>query len=141
MHNDLVRELLSALNPPEVPNGLCERAMSAAARGLGEDALPADVWSRLWHSRSLRLAWTVSIAALVAGHVLLSLHRTERHAVERPAAGGTVSTQDPEIRAIAALPRIDLEAIPAMDGAAPQGSAGGRGHAPEAMKDKRENRT
>jgi len=30
-----------------------------------------DIWSRLWRSRSIRLAWAASVAVLLFGHIVI----------------------------------------------------------------------
>ncbi len=61
--------LLEGLDAPEPPTTLRASVLSAAGQALDEGA--SDPWARLWHRRGLRLAWSVTVALLLVGHVLL----------------------------------------------------------------------
>ena len=117
MGHDLLRDLLGSLELPEAPSGLKERAVSSAAGAMTRRAAGDDVWTRLWHSRPLRLAWAASVAALLAGHLVVSLHLSGGHTTAGTPSGGAAADRDSDLRAIAALPPIDLGTVPALDGA------------------------
>jgi hypothetical protein len=108
-HNNYLNELLATLRPPDPPAELRARTVAAASQALTESVRP-DIWMRLWRSPALRVAWATSVLTLLAGHLLVTIdHRAVRAAVVTPPAPATTD-RDPELRAIAALPRIDLDA-------------------------------
>lgn len=101
--------LLEDLQPPAPPAGLRERTLGAATEALGRS--PAEPWTRIWESRPLRLAWAAAVAGLLLAHSLIPT-------VPRPAPAAaqgfplhhlSQSTEE-EIRVIATLPRLDLDA-------------------------------
>ncbi|MDX2437312.1 MAG: hypothetical protein QNL88_09705 [Acidobacteriota bacterium] len=74
MKNEYEREderLLMGLEPPPPPADLRARALAAARQRLAETPAP-DLWSKIWHSSGLRLAWAAAVVLLLAGHVLVS---------------------------------------------------------------------
>ena len=75
--------LLRGLDLPHPPRGLRARVLDAARTGARVGPA-ADVWSRLWHSRNLRLAWAGAVVLLLAGHTALSLDRSAVRAAFRP---------------------------------------------------------
>lgn len=63
-------KLTEGLVPPGPPPELRHRALAAARAAMtvnGRD----DIWSRLWRSRPIRLAWATSVAALLFGHIII----------------------------------------------------------------------
>ena len=101
---------LSGFEPPEPPSGLREAALRAGREAFAAAPAP-DLWSRLYRSPSARLAWAASIVLLAALHLALP---------GRPLAAppSTVSAPrlDPEVGAIARLPRINEQAASAYSG-------------------------
>lgn len=75
--------LLRGLDLPHPPRELRARVLDAA-RTRARVGPAADAWSRLWHSRSLRLAWVGSVVLLLAGHAAVSLDRSAVRATIRP---------------------------------------------------------
>lgn len=66
----VVDRLLKGLEPPPPPTDLRSKVLAAAhARIASEEA--TDVWSTIWNSWGVRLAWVGAAALLLAGHVLL----------------------------------------------------------------------
>lgn len=97
---------LLGLETPPPPEDLRGRALAAAVAALGREP-KAGLWSRLWHSRPLRLAWAAIVLAAVAGHAWL--YAAEGSA---PSAGAQVvadvpAVGDPELQEIVDLPQID----------------------------------
>jgi len=102
--------LLDALKPPQPPPELRDRSLRAATDVLRRPPVP-DRWTRIWESRPLRLAWAAAVAGLLVANTLIpttprpapataqgfSLHQLSRAAED-------------EIRAIATMPRLDLNA-------------------------------
>lgn len=74
---------LRGLNLPQPPRELRARVLGAARTG-SRVGPAADAWSRLWHSRSLRLAWAGAVVLLLAGHAALSLDRSGVRPAFRP---------------------------------------------------------
>src|SRR5262249_12643079 len=64
---DSVGRLLRDLRPPTVPSELRDRTLAGARRALEQEGThsPVDVWTSLWESRPLRLAWGFSVASLL----------------------------------------------------------------------------
>lgn len=97
------RQLSGGMEPPELPSDLQERVLAPARAALSREAA-RDWWYVLYAHRGLRVAWAVTIAVLVFGHLAVSVLR--HPAVSRPsqltAQVGEVtrdSTRDlPELR-------------------------------------------
>lgn len=105
---------LAGLSPPAPPPELRARVLDAARAALLEPPPPADPWSRVWESRSLRVAWAASVLLLLAGHALVPR--------VRPAAPPAVLARsgqaaEAEVAAIGRLPRLDVDARPLRAGA------------------------
>jgi hypothetical protein len=103
--HDPVTHLLSALEEPEPPRRLRERSL---ARALAAWVQPpaVDPWSRLWHSRPLRLVWAATIVLLVAANVALRVGQQARLQVAAPAAASQDQADFQELQAIVELPRV-----------------------------------
>jgi len=69
MNPERIHPRLAGCAPPPPPERLRARALAAAARAW---ASPPEPWRRLWESRLARLAWALTVVALLAGHVLVS---------------------------------------------------------------------
>lgn len=112
----VVERLLAGLSPAEPPRGLQEQVLRGARQALAREA-GRDVWTRLWESRPLRVAWAVSIVVLVACHVGLTELRSGRTPIAaqtaRAARGG-----NGELAAFGGLPRLDEKARPLLGAAA-----------------------
>jgi hypothetical protein len=59
------------IGPPEPAPDLRRRTLAAARKALGRAEQP-DLWTRLFSSSAVRLAWAASVAALLFGHVVVS---------------------------------------------------------------------
>jgi len=114
-HADAPARLLSGLVPPCPPAGLRARCLEAARRAAvaqpGASAPQAaqgpDLWSRLWESRPLRLAWAATVTGLIVANGVLSLPRwTAPVSTESPFLVAAAS-REPELAAV-----IDLPAMP-----------------------------
>ena len=64
--------LLRGMVPPQPPPDLRSRVLQAACERATTDAR-ADLWSRLWNNRGLRLAWASAATLLLAAHLVLGL--------------------------------------------------------------------
>jgi hypothetical protein len=102
---------LRGFEPPPPPPGLREAALRAARGRLAGDQLP-DVWTRVIRGRATRLAWAASVVLLAAAHLVLPRSRDG----ERPGVTVIAPYLEPEVRAIAELPRIDDRAYAACSG-------------------------
>lgn len=105
-----VERLLATLQPPEPPRGLQEKALRGAREALAREA-GRDIWTRIWESRPLRLAWAVSVVVLVICHAGITGVRSAR----TPAVGQTTGAAregNGELAAIGRLPRLNEGARP-----------------------------
>ncbi len=96
--------------PPEPPPGLREAALRAGRREFASSVPAPDIWTRLHRSRAARLAWAASVVLLAALHLALP-----RRPVATPATA-SAPRLDPEVSAIAKLPRISEQASSAYSG-------------------------
>jgi hypothetical protein len=71
--------LFAGLVPPGPPPEMKDRVV-AAARARAAEASAADVWTRIWENRWLRLIWATSVVVLIVGHVVLEPNRPSRQA-------------------------------------------------------------
>lgn len=68
--NQTLEPMREGLAPPVPPAELRVRTLHAARAAMtmnGRD----DIWSLLWRSRPIRLAWATSVAALLFGHIVI----------------------------------------------------------------------
>ena len=98
------------LKVPEPPESLRDQVLSRAREAMEAGPRP-DVWSRIWESRTARVAWGTSILALAVGHLAVP------QGVAAPAAGQpTLARIEPaaqeELADIINLPRISFDALP-----------------------------
>lgn len=100
---------LLGLETPPPPEDLRGRALAAAVAALGREP-KADLWSRMWYSRPLRLAWTVIVLAAVAGHAWLYVAGGSAPSAGAPVADA-LGVGDPELQEIVDLPQIDRERL------------------------------
>lgn len=99
--------IFRGLESPEAPTELHKRTMHAALDALARPAVP-DIWTRLWQSRALRLAWTCCVALLAIGHIAVTPLSTGVVTVAiKPTARQPIESID-EVSALARLPRLDL---------------------------------
>jgi hypothetical protein len=112
---DTVSRLLDRVEPPAPPTELEGRSLAAARTAMARPAARTDIWTRLWESRTARFAWAAALAALVLGHVILSV--PAREGTARPGAhlylAGNVL--DPELAEATELPRLRSGHLPQLD--------------------------
>jgi len=110
-------DLLQRVDVRGAPAGLRARAL-AAARGARRTPEPADLWSRIWASRPLRVAWVASLTAVLVAHLALSLRFAPGPDL-RPHVGGAYlvasTVPDDELRALVDLPDIALDTLPSVE--------------------------
>jgi hypothetical protein len=70
-NDPVVERLFDGLEPAPPPAELRSRALNAA-RARSALQPDADLWSRLWNHRGLRLAWAAAVVVLLAGHIVVS---------------------------------------------------------------------
>lgn len=58
------------LRPPDPPDELRRKTLPVARAALANGRRP-DVWTQLWQSRAVRLAWAATVAALVLGNLAI----------------------------------------------------------------------
>jgi hypothetical protein len=102
---------LGGLQPPEPPRELRGRVLDGARTAYLSESRP-DLWSRIWSSRGLRLAWAATVVGLLAANVALSL-RSPRTTSRTPLPVVWLAdeTGGGELAAVAALPAISLDTI------------------------------
>ena len=106
----VVERLLGGLAPPEPPRGLQERVLRGAKEALTREA-GRDVWTRLWESRALRVAWASAVVVLVLCHIGITEMRSGRASAARQAAQSGRDGNG-ELAGIGRLPRLDENARP-----------------------------
>lgn len=101
---------LAGLDTPLPPTDLRQRTLAVVRESLGREQV-SDGWSHLWFSRPLRVAWMVSMAACVAGHLAVTLaSKTD----SSPGSTMIVSADvlgDEELQEIIDLPRVDQSVL------------------------------
>jgi hypothetical protein len=75
------------------------------------DRAAVDVWTRLWSSRPLRMAWAVVVSALVLAHVAVTLRPSPPAGVDRLEVAVSADRLAGELAEIADLPRIEPSAL------------------------------
>lgn len=99
------RGLFPGLDTPELPESLQGHALQRARAALRAPVPRADLWGRIRANRGWRLVWAVSVAALCAANFALSEWMTPPPGQPSPSAR---IAPDPEIQAIADLPRLRM---------------------------------
>lgn len=98
--------LSPSLRPPAPPAELRSRTLEAARAAVNTSG--PDVWTRIWESAAARLAWAVSVAALVMGH--LALGGGAAGAQVSPALPlNAVTASGGELTELAELPRLAVD--------------------------------
>ncbi len=109
-HHDPVKRLLSTITEPEPPQALRERSL-ARAQAAWTPPRVADPWSRLWHSRPLRLVWAAAVALLVVANVALRIGPRARPQADAVAAASRERAGLEELQAVVELPRLRPEYV------------------------------
>lgn len=124
-HDPLPGEFpLGGLASPGPPAELRERVLARAREALAQEAVP-DVWTRIWESRPLRIAWAAAASLLVVANFAVS--------ARRPPAGMAASRTGAEAEKAAARELANLLALPPIDEAVQPlvGRAAAGGSSPE----------
>ena len=95
----------SGLEASAPPSELREKVLALAREALAEEAV-RDVWTQIWESRPLRLAWAVAASFLVIANIRLEPVRPPGAAVLRPGVQAAREAAR-ELSAFVALPPID----------------------------------
>jgi anti-sigma-K factor RskA len=104
-----IDSLLGDLDTPEPPSALKSMVLQATAEALNRPPAP-DIWTRIWDSRPLRLAWAATVSALIAGHLAVTAVQQQP---EPPAMTVSNLTEvDQELAEISDLPRLRLAVRP-----------------------------
>jgi hypothetical protein len=113
--DDTLERLLAGLEPAMPPDDLRSRALAAARTAMAREVERVDLWSQLWSSQPLRLAWATTMVALIAGHVMLSVpNRTPKTAPDAPFLVAGIF-HEKELADLARLPRIVANQLPRLD--------------------------
>jgi hypothetical protein len=102
--------VLQRLEPPRPPTELRDRALGAAIEALQREPVP-DAWARIWHSRWLRLAWSMSMVGLIGAHLLISTQHESGLGTRPITLASSARALEAEIAEIARLPKIDRRAV------------------------------
>lgn len=113
---DPLMHLLADLDPPSPPPDLRDRVLTAMRRS-GPRETEIDLWTRLWSSRTLRLAWVATVAGLLAGHIVLFVHRQSAVPTTSPAYVMAGALQDRDLAELADLQVIAVDLLPRLDSA------------------------
>ena len=81
-----------------------------ASEALAREAV-RDVWTRLWESRPLRVAWASAVVVLVICHIGVTELRSRRASATKQTAQ-SAREGNGELAAIGHLPRLDERARP-----------------------------
>lgn len=100
--------LFNGLETPEPPAELRDRVLAGSMAALAAEPV-ADLWTRIWHNRPLRLAWAMVVVALVAAHVVM-IPTAGSHAAPTVTIAALADPADEELAEIAHLPRLRLDA-------------------------------
>ena len=96
-------DLLRSHQGPSLPPALRQPTLAAAAAAMARQPAP-DRWERIWSSPAWRLAWATCAAVLLAGHLVLGLHRPQ-------ASGPTIADPGRELAAIVRLEPLRLDLV------------------------------
>ncbi len=107
---DRLNELLGQLAPPDPPHDLEAQVLAGAKEALAREA-GRDVWTRIWESRPIRLAWAATVLALVICNVGVSVLLSSPRP-SSPQAATTGRDGRGELSAVGRLPRLDENARP-----------------------------
>ena len=97
--------LFRGFDRPELPENLHQQVLWRSRAALRSPIPRADFWGRIRANRGWRLAWAVSVAALCAANLALGDWMTPPPKTAPPSVR---IPPDPEIRAIADLPRLRM---------------------------------
>ena len=98
------------LKVPEPPEGMRHQVLDRAREALAREPR-LDIWSRIWESRTARLAWGTSVLALAVGHLAVPTDGPAP-AMEPSVLASAESTKHEELADIIDLPRLSLDAHP-----------------------------
>jgi len=90
---------LDGMAAPAAPAGL-RATVLREARAAAHAKLAPDIWTRLWESRTARIAWALTLAGLVLANVGISLDDPPR---------ARSALYEPELAEIVDLPRLKLD--------------------------------
>ncbi len=114
------------LAPPGPPEGLRAQVLARAREALEQEA-GRDVWTRIWESRSLRLAWAAAAALLVLANVGWSVRRPT--ALEAASRTGSRAEREAarELVSVVSVSPLDEDVQPLVGRAAAEGTPSGIG--------------
>jgi hypothetical protein len=113
----------SGLEPPVPPPTLRARVLKSARETLEREAA-RDIWTRVWESRPLRVAWAAATLILLAAHLAVPARPPARdRGASEPAAAPEF---DPggELAAVAGLSPLNEDLLPRLEAPADPPAAG-----------------
>lgn len=125
---------LAGLRPRRPGTELKPRIMDGVARALNH-APAADLWIRLWESRTLRVAWTTAVIVLSAANIALTA--LPRHHVDATNVALPIENRElgRELGEILSLTRIQADARPGLGTPTSGTASAGHGTAAEAHEE------
>ncbi len=105
--NQPIDHLPDTLIPPGPSPELRQRVLVAARAAMDRSDLP-DSWMRIWRNRPARLAWAVSIGALIFGHLVIGGSVSTGSAEPALPFSAAVGTND-ELAEIVGLQRVTVD--------------------------------
>jgi len=104
------KSLFPGLRVPGPPKDLRRQVLNRARQAM-ENGPRHDFWSRIWENRQVRLAWGVSVLALVVSNLVLPVGdagppRRTSTLVQ------TEADEHEELAAITNLPKVSLDVLP-----------------------------
>ncbi len=110
-----IERLLHGFEPPVPPPEMRSQVLTPALHALQREPQP-DLWTRLWSSRPLRLAWTGTTAALIFGHlavtaIQVSQRQTALMLREQTLIARAHSAEE-ELAEVVQLPRLSIDVQP-----------------------------
>jgi hypothetical protein len=104
------RSRLAGFDTPHPSPELRDGALAAAREALARQPSP-DLWSRLWFSRPLRIAWGLSVVACIVGHVAMSMAPGENAPEEPSMIASNAPAGQTDLEEIINLPWVDQSVL------------------------------
>jgi hypothetical protein len=104
----------SGLEPPLLPPALRARILKSARETLEREAA-RDIWTRVWESRPLRLAWVAATLLLVVSHVVMTVRPPGRGSHASASAAAPSPDRTGELAAVVGLSPLNEGLLPRLD--------------------------
>lgn len=104
----------SGLEPPVPPPALRARVLKSARETLEREAA-RDIWTRVWESGPLRVAWAAATLLLLAAHLAIPARPPARDRGASAPAGAPVFDSGGELAAVAGLSPLNEDLLPRLE--------------------------